>query len=384
MGVQNMKSLGLLLALCLVTFSVQITFAQDDTTCSTLVQTAYESTETACQNTDRDEACYGNISVVADPQPDAETFEFDSPGDVAGLSSIAGLRLSSMNAAADEWGLSLMRLQASLAEGGDEFVEVLLFGNVELEDASQDTSEFGAMQAFYFRSGMDDRPCEAAPDSGILIQTPEGVGEITLLVNEVVIDLGSTAYLQAEAGNQMVISVVEGEGTVTAFETSVSVPAGTSVSVPLDENGVASGAPQAAQAYDDAELESLPIELLAEEISIAPALEQESAGVPIVGEWSLYFEKCDYNPNPATYFSRVELDGDTMLIPFGFEKDNYESAFGTLVQSEPGVYFQDSRETAGEFWTETTIEVLAPDHMKGTMHNTWGTCWFEMNLTQAD
>ena len=30
------------------------------------------------------------------------------------------------------------------------------------------------MQAFYFRSGIGDAPCAEAPNSGILIQTPEG------------------------------------------------------------------------------------------------------------------------------------------------------------------------------------------------------------------
>jgi hypothetical protein len=67
---------------------------------------------------------------------------------------------------------------------------------------------YGPMQAFYFQSGAQDAACQEAPDSGLLIQTPEGVGEVTLLINEVNIQLGSTVYFQAQPSD-MTVRVVE-------------------------------------------------------------------------------------------------------------------------------------------------------------------------------
>ncbi|MFN8372502.1 MAG: hypothetical protein U0694_06460 [Anaerolineae bacterium] len=52
---------------------------------------------------------------------------------------------------------------------------------------------------------------QEAPDSGILIQTPQGAGTINLVVNEVEITLGSTAYMTAGDG-EMTVSLIEGAG----------------------------------------------------------------------------------------------------------------------------------------------------------------------------
>ncbi len=131
---------------------------------------------------------------------------------------------------------------------------------------------FGPMQAFYFTSGANDAPCAQAPDSGILIQTPEGAGKINLDVNDVSIQLGSTAYLQAQKSGNMTVSVIEGQGIVTAQGVTVTVPAGSQVIIPLDANGLASGAPVGPQPYDNAKLAPLPISLLGRSITIAPAL----------------------------------------------------------------------------------------------------------------
>ena len=99
------------------------------------------------------------------------------------------------------------------------------------------------MQAFYFKTGLDDAPCSAAPDSGILIQTPKGAGTISLTADDIQITLGSTAYIQAQVGGEFTISVIEGQGTVTAAGVTVTVPGGTHVRVPLDNTLTAAGAP---------------------------------------------------------------------------------------------------------------------------------------------
>lgn len=151
-------------------------------------------------------------------------------------------------------------------------------GDVEslsVVDESDEEIPFTPMQAFYFRTGITGTTCTEAPESGILIQTPEGMGEISLRANDVDIQLGSTAYLQAQPAGEMTISVVEGQGRVTAEGVTVTVPAGTQVSIPIDENLSASGEPSDPVPYNDAALQPLPIDLLPQAIEIAPPLSEE-------------------------------------------------------------------------------------------------------------
>lgn len=323
--------------------------AQEDE-CPALVQTAYETTQSVCEAAGRDEACYGNNLITAEAQPDIE-LKFETPGDVADVSDIAALQLSTMDVEAQAWGISLMRLQAGLPDNAPEYVEVVLFGNVEI-DAADTEDAYAPMQAFYLRTGMEDRPCEAAPDSGILIQTPDGVGKISLLINEVVIDLGSTAYVQAGT-DEMIISVIEGEGVVSAFDVSVTLPAGTRARVPLDADGVAVAAPIGPEPY--AGLETLPIVLLSEEIAITPPLGAAPSS-NIEGNWHgiavpEYEVACS---GSSVKFSASEsdialaLDGDTLRV--SVPAFNAELAF---TPDESGGYVQTNTDNNGITYTRT-------------------------------
>lgn len=92
------------------------------------------------------------------------------------------------------------------------------------------------MQSFYFQTGVGDKPCAEAPDSGLLIQTPEGARGITFTANGVQISLGSTAYLRFGPG-ELKMSVVEGTGYVTAQGVTQLVPEGTFATIPMSEDG---------------------------------------------------------------------------------------------------------------------------------------------------
>jgi hypothetical protein len=129
---------------------------------------------------------------------------------------------------------------------------------------------FKPMQAFYFKTGITQTSCAEAPQDGILIQTPEGVGQINIRANDVDIQLGSTAYLQAEPSANMTVSVVEGEGHVTVNGTTVDVPAGTQVEIPVDADVKPTGSVSDPQPYDPALVDPLPIQVLPEAITIAP------------------------------------------------------------------------------------------------------------------
>ncbi len=120
---------------------------------------------------------------------------------------------------------------------------------------------YGPMQAVQLESGMNDAACAEQPNSGILIQTPEGSARVTLLINEVNIQFDSTIFLQADPDDQMVVSVVDGTATVTANGTSQNLVSGTQSSIPLD-NGSASGIPGFPQPYPVDNVSSLPVDFL--------------------------------------------------------------------------------------------------------------------------
>ncbi len=338
--------------------------------CPTIVKTALDATNDACSSIGRNQACYGNIKLSAEPQANAAAFNFTKPGDLAEIGGMKSLTLSPLDAAADTWGVALMKVQANLPDSlPGQNVSFVLFGDVQIDNAvggtpatlsvsakqavnireqpsknaklvssvqpgmdlvtdgitedgawlrvhtadssvqgwvsapivkvdgdiktlavvKADAPRYSPMQAFYFKSGLNDAPCTQAPDSGILIQTPQGAGKISLTVNGADITLGSTAYFQAQPSGEMAVSVVEGQGTVTAAGKTVVVPAGTRARVPLDANLTANGEPVGPEPYDAAALASLPLKLMPQTITIAPALDADAianlAITPTPGQW---------------------------------------------------------------------------------------------------
>lgn len=442
--------------------------AQDDAVCTELVQTAYDLTQEACSGTGRDQACYGNTLLQA--QPDGLTFE--QTGDTVNLAELEGLRLSSMDTETGDWGISLMHIRASLPDNSSQNVELVLFGNVEIENAggeafsqgvfieiiapdnvnvrggpstnderigsitgntpiiadgrseagdwlrvilseegvepieygwvsaqffsavagddfatlpvvdaanAEPTASYGPMQAFYFTSGADDRPCEAAPDSGIMIQTPEGEGTISLLINEVAIDLGSTAYFQAQPSGFMTVYVVEGQATATAFGGTVIAPAGTRLRVPLDANGAASGVPIGPEPYGGTDLQPLPVSLVSQPISVAPSLTEEEivaqVGTPRSGVWQLIAWDSD-TPTPCNegsgFSNRVfgewtmaftfDEDG-SMTMYFGVNEDGSLN-FPTPSARQSGNVFVTSVPLSSGSANVMTHQFLTPELMR--------------------
>ncbi len=146
-----------------------------------------------------------------------------------------------------------------------------------LADIEPGTPAWGPMQAFYLTTGLGDAPCTEAPDSGLLIQTPAGQAAVRLAINEVTVDLGSTVYLQAQAGGEMTVTTLDGSARLTTFGVTQTAPAGTKIVVPLDADGAASGPPGPPQPYEADALQALVslIDLLPQPIVIAAALTQD-------------------------------------------------------------------------------------------------------------
>ncbi len=316
--------------------------------CPTIVRNAIAVTEDLCDGIERNQACYGHTSMLAEPQPDIINFAFDTEGDVEYIDQIRTLRLSLMDVDNGEWGVGLLRLQASYRQSQPETnVTMVLFGGVELDNqmTNEPTVEamvnttgevnvrlgpstndrvigsvkpgkmvtvtgrsadgqwvrivlpatgttgwiaswllysdqgfdaldvkdagaeyYGPMQAFTFNSGSHDTLCAESPGSGLLIQTPEGAARVTLLINEVDVQVGSTVFFQAQPSDEMAIWVIEGSARVAVDDVVHVVPTGMMLTVPMDQDLKPSGRPTAPAVFDPADpvLQALPLTLLPE------------------------------------------------------------------------------------------------------------------------
>lgn len=319
--------------------------------CTTFVKQALEATDKVCTDTGRNEACYGHISLDAQPQAQDPTFKFDAVGDKVDVARVSRLRLSPMDVKTDVWGVALLKVQADIPNNmPNTNVSVLVFGDVELENAIPDPvildvevagpsnanirrqpsnrafvisslepttkvqakgrskdgawlyiglpegqgsgwvrrslmkstedltklkeldpslTSYGPMQAFYLQNGKQQTSCEKVPNDGILIQTPEGVAQVQLWINEVKIKLGSTAFIQASPDKTMSITTLEGAAHVEALGVEQVAVAGTTVTVKVDENLQPVAPPSLPHAYKSNEVKTLPVKSLERQIVIA-------------------------------------------------------------------------------------------------------------------
>ena len=197
------------------------------------MDTAIESVASACYDTGRNQVCYGNISLNVTPEPDAPDFTFERVGDIMDLTSLRSLRVSPLDELQGEWGIAMMQLQADIPESlPGQNVTFLVFGDVELENRA--SLEQSPMQSFYLRSSVGNAACVDAPESGVLVQTPEGVKSVHFNINGIDVEIGSTVMLQASAEQQFIVRTLEGAAVVTMNGQSYPVIAGTEMSIPLD------------------------------------------------------------------------------------------------------------------------------------------------------
>lgn len=434
-----------LLCFALPTQAQEITPEAEPNTCPMIVQTAINLTNQRCQPTALNQICYGHLVLDAQPRTGLMDFGFSEPGDIVDVVEVQSLRLSALDTETGRWGVVRMQIEANLAENVDTppEVQILLFGDAELNDASQflpgrtrtaaiirqrpDTSsppltsleagdeltangrlpdsswlrinlgrsngwiradlvnlqgdintlsaitreaanqaenellaQFGPMQAFYFSSGVNDAPCAEAPNSGLLIQTPEGVASISIWLDEVVIQLDATAFIQAQPDGNLVINVLDGTAQVSAQGETRTVVSGMAVSVPLDEALAASDVPDNPIPFNPADLQSLPLTLLNRPIDI-PVPRAQPEGVPIVGQWRFAWDTAQLVCPDGTVVP-FETTGATSAITVTDETLAWNQV--TYIQSTPGIYRSSYIDGSGNLHQDT-LQVIAPDRIIG-------------------
>ena len=265
--------------------------------CPEIVSKALSAADTACKKTGRNQACYGNFNLQATGQPGADNFTFNKVGDIVNIADVQTLKLSPMNVGDAQWGVALLKLQANIPDTlPGQNVTFLLFGDVEITNAvnAEATPDKKPMQAFYLRTGAGDAQCDEAPESGLLVQTPKGVGEVAFNVNGVDVQMGSTVFFQTtKTDDGMTVSTLEGAAYVTSHKNTQVIVPGTWARVPVGRKlvpfraiggktvnmrmMVAEGAPEAPKAYKKQflKMDTLPLGLLDRKIELVPPLSDD-------------------------------------------------------------------------------------------------------------
>ncbi len=248
----------ILLATLTILTSLSLTIAQTEL-CPPIVQTALAAVEDGCGDMQRNEVCYGNNSVSGEWTLDTEPL-FSNPGDIASITGLQQLTVAELDEDTNKWGVAKMSLLANVPDSvpGQNII-FLILGDVEISDAEND------MQAFYFSSGISRSVCKNVPENGIIINTPDGIGQVDFTINGVDVSIGSTAYLTAPEDGDFGIQLLEGDLEVTVDDVTESLEPNEITFIPLDETGNPEDSPSEPEPASDeifdesALLESSPI-----------------------------------------------------------------------------------------------------------------------------
>jgi hypothetical protein len=194
--------------------------------CANLVDQAVLAVGALCGNLGRNLACYGNRTVAVNFRPDSNLV-FDQSGDIVDLLAIQRLSTAPLDPATNDWGIAVLKAQANLPGTlPGQNVTFVLFGDTTTDNPSPD------MRAVTINTRIGDPACVGAPNSAVLIQSPQGA-QVEMTINGADVTLGSTAFVTAVQNQFMTISIVEGTGIITAFGKTVVVVPGAQVRIPL-------------------------------------------------------------------------------------------------------------------------------------------------------
>ncbi|GAB4312767.1 MAG: hypothetical protein Kow00117_05540 [Phototrophicales bacterium] len=219
---------------------------------------------------------------------------------------------------------------------------------------------YGPMQAFYFQTGIDDAPCVQAPNSGILLQTPEGVASVSIWMDEVVIQMDNTVFLQAQPNGNLTVNVLAGSAQVQAQGESSTALSGMAINVPLDASLRANDIPSDPQAFNPQDVQGLPLELLNIPVEI-PDPVVVSPGIPIAGEWAFSWSVRSLTCPDGTIVPFTST-GERSSITVQAESLRWNNTIYSNIAS--GIYQTAYTDGNGNLHQDT-LQVVSPDYIEG-------------------
>jgi TolB protein len=202
--------------------------------CSKTVNDALAAIKTRCNTLGANQVCYGNKQIETTL---TKQVNFQTPGDIVGIADLKTIHTLPYNQQSGMWGIVVIRAAVDLpGTTAGQQVTFLMYGDTTLDSVSP------TMQTVYFHTGIGQQACQELPPSGLMVQVPRGQ-HIKFSANGADITLGSTALLHAEPNQEFTVSVLQGQGTVSAkgvtqtvsegFQTQLALQ-GTTASAPPD------------------------------------------------------------------------------------------------------------------------------------------------------
>jgi uncharacterized protein YraI len=305
----------------------------------------------------------GNINLRALPTTSSEIVSILAEGDPVTLN---GRTIDSdwlrARIITESGGVSFGWVSAELVELDTEADVTTLDEIEDTELTDESPFNYGPMQAFYFRSGGSDAPCEAAPNSGMLIQTPEGLATVTLWIDEVIIELSGTTYVRTGEDGKLTLNAIDGSVSVTAAGDTRTAVAGAQVSVPLTEDLTVADIPDEPQPIDIDNLQGLPVDLLDDPVSI-PAPLALPAGAPAPGRWSFQWGVTEQTC-PSGRVIAFEASGMPQVLTVS--ADGASVGYGNNVYNRiaEGVYQNTYADIEGNLYQDT-LTVSGLDRIQG-------------------
>lgn len=150
-------------------------------------------------------------------------------------------------------------------------IEVLPFASTDDPLPQETTASFGPMQTVTFSSQPVPETCSGIADSGMILQSPDGLGaQVLMQINGATLQFNGTVYVRAQAGRNLTVSALEGEATlITGDDIQIPISAGFESVVPLDEALQIAGPPDPPAPYDANQLVLLPLQLAPRAFNLA-------------------------------------------------------------------------------------------------------------------
>ena len=208
--------------------------AERNVACQALIDRTIQASESFCDDTTTNTACYGNNTLRAELDPNANR-RFSERGDRIPVDELRRLSASPLNLDNNEWGIAVFNVIANLPRSlPGETVTMVVFGNATLDNQS---GQGGGLESFYFSSELGQIVCEKIPFDGLMVTSPDGSG-VRFAINGSELTLMGNANIKAVRNGEMEVSLYKGSARIVSNGEEQYFGAGQQVSIQLGgENG---------------------------------------------------------------------------------------------------------------------------------------------------
>jgi hypothetical protein len=159
--------------------------------------------------------------------------------------------------------------------GGIETVPVVDVNTPAPTPVPQQTPEFTNMQALLVSSRDVDPSCADAPNSGLLLQSPDGLSSrVRTRINKVIVEFNGTLFIRSQPNGNFSAIVLEGEARFIADGFRSEAVSGFEVIVSVDGQSQAISAP-VPDSYDASLVRNLPVSLLGRLVALPEVVQPE-------------------------------------------------------------------------------------------------------------